>query len=256
MTSVELLAPGERTSREVEADQIDQLIQAHGEVLRAGRDLIAAAARAGRVLLEVKRKYGEASGWRAWVETHLPFTYATARLYMMCAKHEVIIREQGWTKLNEVKQGLGGLIEPDHAGKGRGNRKPAWMKHLARDMHRDGERIAHIARDLGVSQSAVKCWVDPAYEAKARQRSATINKRRVRAEREMREREREQQIKLAVKKAGAVDAEAYAMAERFQDVLGQAHREASDREKRRHYACAGEHYRRMRDEIVRALGVT
>jgi len=45
------------------------------------------------------------------------------------------------------------------------------------------------------------------------------------------------------------------MGESFQDVLGQAHREEDDREAREAWARAGEHYRKMRDEIVRALGV-
>jgi hypothetical protein len=58
-----------------------------------------------------------------------------------------------------------------------------------------------------------------------------------------------------VRKAGAGLAEAYAMAERMQDVIGQAEREAGTREARAALREAGAHYRRMRDEIVRALGV-
>lgn len=46
------------------------------------------------------------------------------------------------------------------------------------------------------------------------------------------------------------------MAERMQDVLGRAHSESTDPEGRRALSVAGEHYRKMRDEIVRALGVS
>lgn len=67
--------------------------------------------------------------------------------------------------------------------------------------------------------------------------------------------ERDQAIKRAVRKHGGARAEAYAMAERMQDVLAQAQRETEDRDARRALSEAGVHYRRMRDEIVRALGV-
>jgi hypothetical protein len=62
-------------------------------------------------------------------------------------------------------------------------------------------------------------------------------------------------VKTALRKAGVAIAEAYTSAERMQDLIGQAHREAEDLEIRRHLALAGEHYRAMRDEIVKAAGI-
>lgn len=70
-----------------------------------------------------------------------------------------------------------------------------------------------------------------------------------------RDRERTK-IRRALRTASKPLADAYAMAERMQDVLGQAHREATDRQAREHLARAGQHYRAMRDEIVHALGIT
>jgi hypothetical protein len=66
---------------------------------------------------------------------------------------------------------------------------------------------------------------------------------------------KEQTISRAVRKAGAATQEAWSMAERFQDVIAQAQRETEDREARAALSRAGEHHRKMRDEIVKALGV-
>jgi hypothetical protein len=253
--SLELLEPGQRTARELEQARIAQVVEAHEAVLRAGSDFIAAAAKAGTVLLELKERHQLAGAWRRWIEENLPFTYSTAHRYMQCAKYEPIIREQGWTKLSEVRDGIGALVEPDNTAKGSGNRKPEWMKKMARAMHADGTAIAHIAREVGASPSAVKCWVDPEHERVARQKVDAINKRRIRAERALREQERAAAIKQAVKKHGGAIAEAYARAERDQDIIAQAQREATDPEAKRHLSEAGAAQRRYRDLIVRALGV-
>jgi hypothetical protein len=233
-----------------------RVLDGHAAVLRAGIDMISAAAEAGEALFELKPTV-PAGTWRQWIEDNLPFSYATAHLYMRCAENRALISDRGWTKLNEVKTGLGAFLEPNHQGKGRNGRtKPEWMKDLAREMFH-GERMTYaaIARELNVSSSAVRGWVDPEWEAKSRQKVAAINKRRIRAARLLREQEQRARIKDSLKKASAVDAELYAAAEAFQDIIAAAHRAATDPEKRRHYSLAGEHYRRMRDEIVRAFGV-
>lgn len=256
-TAVEVFAPGQLSSRELEDERVRQVVQAHEQVLRAGIDFIAAAGRVGLLLLDLRRQHKRPGTWRAWIGEHLPFTYATARLYMKCAENEALIREQGWTRLNQVKEGLGALIEPDNKGKGQtGKGKPEWMKTLAREMYADNAPVAHIARDLEVSPSAVRCWVDPAWEAESRRKVAAINKRRIRADRLLREQEREQAIRRAVRKKGGAIAKLYADAERTQDDIAQAQREATDSEARRDLAEAGALHRRYRDKIVRALGIT
>lgn len=241
----------------VDADGgISELLEAHQAVLRAGVDLVTAAARAGHILLKLKHTYQKPGTWRTWIEQHLPFTYATAHLYMRCALHEDVIREQGWTRFSQIKGGLAALVPPDHKAKGKtGKGKPEWVKELARDMHGDGMSYRAIAAELQVNPGSVRCWISPEYRQKCQQKVAEINKRRIRAERALREQERELAVKQAVKKAGAALAEAYATAERMQDVLAQAHRETEDSEARRALSLAGEHHRRMRDQIVRALGV-
>jgi predicted transcriptional regulator len=248
---VEVLEPRDLTVGELTA----KAREGHEGVLRASVDIIESAAYAGDALLQLKPRV-PAGTWRQWIEDNLPITYASAHLYMRCAENRALIREQGWTRINEVKTGLGELIAPNHKGKGRtGRAKPEWMKDLARSMRNDGENCTAIARELGVSPAAVRCWVDPEYEALSRRKVAAINKRRIQGARLLREQERAAAIKRAVRKAGAAEQELYAMAERMQDAMGQAHREATDPEKRQHYALAGQWYRRMRDEIVRGLGV-
>lgn len=86
-------------------------------------------------------------------------------------------------------------------------------------------------------------------------RQAEWARRRREAEAALAREHERRQIKRALRSAGKALSEAYAAAERMQDVIAQAHREASDREVRRALSVAGEHHRKMRDEIVRALGV-
>lgn len=252
LVATEVLEPGARSLREL----ADDAKREHGLVLEAGTAMMEHAINAGEALLALKPQVPVGT-WRQWIEVNLPFAYATAHLYMRCFKHQDLIRESGWTRMNEVKTQLGALVEPEHQAKGRNGRaRPEWMKELAREMHGDeGATYAAIARELSVNPSTVRCWVDPRYEATSRQKVAAINKRRIRAERLLREQERDAAIKRAVKRAGAATKEAWAMAERMQDVLAQAQRETEDREARRALSEAGVHYRRMRDEIVRALGV-
>lgn len=253
MTGV-VMEVGERSL----AEFATELTRAHALVQQAADEVLIAAANVGVILLEAKRQRQamRPGDWRVWVTDNLPFSYATARLYIQCAKHRTVIENQGWTRITQVRDGLAALIGPDNKGKGiTGKTKPEWMKTLARDMYSDGIPIAHIAKELGVNHSSVKGWVDPEWQAAARKKQAACNKRRILAERALIDRERDQSIKRAVSSVSGALSEAYAMAERMQDVIGQAHREMNDTEGKRALSLAGEHYRRMRDEIVRALGV-
>jgi predicted transcriptional regulator len=108
-----------------------------------------------------------------------------------------------------------------------------------------------IAEALGVSHSAVKRWCNPEKNADYERR----RRDRIRRAKQAEER-RIAKARLAARNASKPLAQTNAMAEKMQDVLGQAHAEATDSEARRALAVAGEHYRKMRDEIVRALGVS
>ena len=65
---------------------------------------------------------------------------------------------------------------------------------------------------------------------------------------------RERSRRRVVRTAGAAEAEAYNMAERFQDVIAQAQHESPDPARRAALARAAETSRKLRDEIVVALG--
>lgn len=129
------------------------------------------------------------------------------------------------------------------------------MDPVIRDMKERGFSQREIATRLGIGRSTVQKCLNPGFAERQRERQRERDRRR-RAEREALERqERDRAIKAAVRKAGSALAEAYAMAERMQDVLGQAHREVSDAAARASLSRAGEHHRKARDEIVAALGI-
>jgi hypothetical protein len=78
--------------------------------------------------------------------------------------------------------------------------------------------------------------------------------RRQQAGREAKKRRGEAQaVRRALKRRSAAASELYAMTERMQDVLAQAHDAERDPVAREAYARAGRLYRSMRDEIVRAV---
>lgn len=113
-----------------------------------------------------------------------------------------------------------------------------------------------IAREVGVSRSTVDRWLQPDGPRRERERQAKRRAASAAARAAVFADQRNREIGRAVRRAGAAMAELYAMAERMQDVLAQAHDETEDREARAALSLAGEHYRKMRDEVVRALGVS
>lgn len=129
---------------------------------------------------------------------------------------------------------------------------------LSRGKRQDGyhrwDTVAPICEVLGYNPRDLPSDARP---DKMRIRQAHAAKERARMARQaLADQRREQAIKQAVRKAGGAISDLYAMAERMQDVLAYAQREATDREAREALSLAGEHHRKMRDEIVRALGVS
>lgn len=118
-------------------------------------------------------------------------------------------------------------------------------KQRARELRARGEGYQSIADALDVSVSTLHRWFN----------GPNAKERRVKERKLAEAAARQQQIRAAVRREGGAIAELYAMAERMQDLIGRAQREASGREGRAHLSLAGEYHRKMRDEIVRALGV-
>ncbi len=135
--------------------------------------------------------------------------------------------------------------------KHRGNRALGpGIAEEARALCVSGLTMEEAAAALGIAKSTVHRYVTPGQAEKQREAGRRSKARKRAAEVAL----REKRAREAARKLKGARYEAYAMAERMQDVLGQAHDESTDRQARGDWAIAGEHYRKMRDAIVRAVG--
>jgi excisionase family DNA binding protein len=227
---------------------LDELIatanREHHEVMQHGLSMIQHAIRAGEAICALREKvpYGQ---WEAWVRANLGMSPCSARDYMRVALNRDLLLEENVATLS-----AGVELLQRRAVTERSAVLPQ-MKAKASRLLEGGASKREVAEALGVDRATIYRWFnDGALDAAKRRR----RERRLAAD-ALKRQQREQAIRRAVRKAGAATAEAWAMAERFQDVLAQAQRETGDREAREALSLAGEHYRKMRDEIVRALGV-
>lgn len=226
---------------------------AHGRVVASGTAMVYDAIRAGEALHRAEA-LAEPGQWMTWLRANFDGSTGTAHLYMRLADYQDQIMRDGTMGIAEAKH----LLTRSGFGRRRNGPKPtypAWMRTEAIRLRNEGMSVAAAARHLGVSNPTIVKWTNPAEHERRVAKMQAARRRNRDAARALRERQREQELKRAVRKAGAALAEAYAVAERMQDVLAQAHRETDDSQARRHLSTAGTHYRQMRDEIVRALGV-
>jgi DNA-binding transcriptional ArsR family regulator len=244
--SVEVLEPRQLSLSEL----ADEANREHGHVVEAGAAMVEHAIRAGEALLAAQQQC-EPKQWTAWLTEHWAAARVTALIYMRLARHQDEIRAQGFTSVITARRHLTMIQAPGAPSKHGWKNPPTWVTDEAHKLRAEGLSYAEISRRLEVPWATIRYWLDPELTEKAR---LAAKKRRAERRAE-REREKQREIKRAARRAGSGLAEAYAMAERMQDVIGRAHAEATDREVRASLARAGEHYRRMRDDIVRALGV-
>lgn len=216
----------------------------HALAVAAAESIVLHAIAAGEALTEVHRRLG-ARKWSEWLKDSFTGSRALACVYMRIARHRDQISRDA-TSLSQAYNAVKGL--PDIAPRALLANDDVIVNE-AKALRSQGHSWAHIGRALGIHSSTARRYADPV----ARRRDNERARETVAARKAL---ERDQAIKQAVRKAGAGLAEAYAMAERMQDVLAQAHREATDPEARAALSAAGEHHRRMRDRIVAALGVS
>lgn len=250
---VEVLGVGEPTLTELatEANRRHELVVealgsavenaiAAGHALRRCRDIVA---------------LGE---WYEWVDSNFCASPETARRYMRMAEHEQAVLNSGATSIRAAGRAIQGLSPVQRVGVmvyGALGYPPSLSEEACR-LVSGGMSRKEVAEILGVNKKTVARWVDPSVAKRERAADAERRQRRRAAEREQREQEQRKALLCSVREQGGAIAEVYAAAERMQDLLGNAHREAQTREARRALSEAGAHYRKMRDEIVRALGVS
>lgn len=215
-----------------------------GQSLRAG---LSHSVTAGEALLTAREIVGHGR-WIKWIADNFVGGLSTARRYMRCAEHrERLTSDMTVHDAITVLAGLETTALKPHAEHPHGRREQAIG--LVRD---EGFPIAAAAREVGAAYGSVQRWVDPTAVRKQR---ATATERRRQANAALAREQSDREIRRAVRAAGAALAEAYSVAERMQDVLAQAQREVESAEARAALDRAGSYYRKMRDEIVRALGV-
>lgn len=237
LARVQVLDVGEQTLPELAASA-----NAYHQVAQdAARSAVESAIAAGHVLLKAKEmlgptKWGDGK-WASWLEANFVGSHETAVRWMRLARNQHLIPEgisiqHAEAMLPVLRPANGWTPDSD-------------VVAAVKKLRSEGWTYARIAGELGINQKTAWRYVN----------AQSVKQRHQRASRALDIQEQQLEIKRAVRKAGAATAEAWSMAERMQDVLAQAHREATDKEARVALSLAGEHYRKMRDEIVRALGV-
>lgn len=216
----------------------------HDLAQRAALSAIDHAMRSGQALLVARDVVGE-DAFLAWLSRNFDSTHHTAFRYMRIARYAQDLREADITTISDALAFLAGRSQLGH--------EVGERRLRAVELYEAGRPKREIARMLGVTQSTVQRYLNP----KAAQERHTRNRReRIAAEKALEEKRQRAAARRAATAAGGEIARLYADAERMQDTIGAAAREASDPEARTELELAGEHYRKMRDCVVRALGVS
>lgn len=233
------LEPPARETGEIEAHLARLLEEWRQQAMR----LWELTAMIGGVLQRAYTEVGEA-GWISWVDAN-GLTPWGAFLFMRAEKYPQLMREHKPGSLEAISR----LLPP-----GQGMAYDAEQAACARRLADGGMTRNALSVHLGVSKQTLTRWLEP--EKWRRQQDEHRERARAKEDQARARDEAAQQRELAkrVARASKPAAEAYAAAERFQDIIGRAHAEATGREARRQWAEAGAHYRKMRDAIVEALG--
>lgn len=242
----DVLEPGELTLAELAAAANRE----HELVVAAGAAMVEHAILAGEALASARARCGYGD-WAPWLDANFAGGDTTANVYIRLAHYQEAIRSEGVRSIAGAAAYVRSLTGPY----GKSN-YPEATHEEARRLHDAGVSYSEIGRLLGVNRGTAREWCDPAHAATRRIQKAATS----RAHRERRAAEqaaaRDRATKSAARKAGGAIAKLYADAERTQDDLAQAQREATDPEARRELSEAGALHRQYRDKIVRALGVS
>lgn len=209
------------------------------------------AIKAGEALLAARDRMplGE---WGSWLYDNFTESVGYLYTYMRIAAHADLVRQSEVKSVNAALKLL------------KGNGVGDIRVHLLRERRNEAQEMyatgcystRQLAELFGVSKSTALTWVSPEQSRKHRNRAKANSARRRAEKRALQQRERAAVLRNAVKKAGVAHQEAYSLAERMQDVLAQAQRESMDTEAKQALSLAWGHWMKMRDEIVRALGVS
>lgn len=220
----------------------------HRLVVQSGHAIVEHAILAGEALLEAKVLVGR-GGWTRWLAEAFEQSPKTANDYMRIARYKEFVRESRPDGLNAATR----LLREHEVARPRDVHNDD-VRDQAATLSYQGVPRRDIAALLGTSPEQVTYLLNPASYEK-RLRTNREKRRVIAAERQVREAEAQRQaVKRAARKVGAEMGDLYATAERMQDLFSPAQAKTCDAEAKAALVRAGEYYRRMRDEIVLALG--
>lgn len=215
----------------------------HALAENARRARLQHAINSGEALITLEEAVGRGMVFFEWVEQHFDAKPPTAYRYMLLARNKHRIPADTDSISDAVR-----LLLPDSNPWDPAIGFDRSVREIAHELYDGGSGYRAIARRLGVSIRTVRVWVDPP-AITAEKAARKLQRRREKAAL------RREEARAAARIAGGARNEAYAMAERFQDVIAQAQREAPTREERAAFARAAEHARAMRDDVVRGFGL-
>lgn len=222
----------------------------HGLVQQAEQSALMHSILAGDALLAARKVvvHGE---WHNWLGENFAGSAPLASAYMRIAYYKDAVGLADCNGFAEARAFLRGLPPvSDATPEGHGD----FVRDQAVSLVANGATEKEAAEMLGVSRRSVHRWTDTDYRQREVVQMREAQRERRREQAKERAAAEERRLKRIAKGAGGGIAEAYSLAERMQDALAAAEREASKPEVKAALVEAGAHYRRMRDEIVRALG--
>lgn len=222
----------------------------HGLVMQSGAAMVEHAIRAGEALLQAREEIGDGD-WGQWLLDIFAGSVSTAHNYMRVAIHQDAVRE-----LTSMRQALNQITGETGLVKGRRPVYPRELVDEVKALYAEGAGVNEIHREFDLSNDTILKWVDPEYHERRKRAQRESAKRRRDEENRARTKREQARLKRVTREKGGGIAEAYSLACRMEDELGRAFREASNPEAKTALDSATGHFHRMRDEIVRALGVS
>lgn len=222
----------------------------HGLVRQAETSALMHAILAGEALFQAREAcpYGT---WHDWLEENFDGSLPLASAYMRIAHYKDRVTGcAGFAEARAFLRGLPPVVDSRPEGHG------DVVREQAVALVSEGASYNETAQMLGVSTHSVRRWTNTDYRERELVRMREAQKERRREQAREREAAKERRLKRLANAQGGGIAEAYSLAERMQDALGLAAQQATNPEARAALFEAGTHYRRMRDQIVRALGTS
>lgn len=184
--------------------------------------------------------------WSRWLKERVEFSVAHAgKLIRVAGFRELLAQHPDVLSLHQAERRLKELNVQPWTGKEQLPRE----RYLEMQRYARRHGVAPACRKYGVSEVTMTRYRDGKFPMTAAERAdRAAHLRRQRSQDQL-----NKQIPPALRRKGDAASRLYAMVERMQDVLADAHRDEPDPQAREHYAKATALYHELRDLVVRAV---